>query len=197
MDVDRTLLNEIELELKRQPLRINRSRKNTGDGGRTGTFGVVRKRVTRPNYSRLCWWRPKLYGLLLEFGTTHIKHDWNAITINQNYQCSSHYDAGNLGPSTVVGFGNYSGGELFFGGQLIDVRYKPFTGNFVHTIHHVLDFEGERYSLVYYYCPCDPDLPKPSVRLMPDGRHVFFMDEYPITDGLPHPNFNTQPKNIY
>jgi hypothetical protein len=186
------LLDDIERELKRQPLRISRSRKNTGPGGKTATFGVVRKRTSPPDYSRLCWWRPYLYGLLLEYAHKYISHDCNSMTINQLYQCMPHTDAGNIGPSTVVGFGNYTGGELYFGGEphgtLIDVRYKQFTGFFQNTVHHVLDFEGERYSIVFYYCPCKSTLPPPSVRLTRDGRYVFYRGECPIVEGLPHPN---------
>ena len=51
------------------------------DTERSLTFGVVAKRCLPPDYSRLCWLRPKLYYHLLEFGKKHVDISFNSITI--------------------------------------------------------------------------------------------------------------------
>ena len=38
---------------------------------------------------------------------------YETITINVNFQCAWHRDTGNRGDSTIIGLGDYSGGQLF------------------------------------------------------------------------------------
>ena len=186
--------DKIIAELEQRPLQVNRYRKQAGRG-QSQTFGVVKRRCLLPDYSTLCWKRPYLYHLLLNFGNVFIKINWNSITINQNYQCSPHKDKNNSGESVLVAFGDYEGGELsIFEGEkkgVHDVKNKLFQCDFSQVLHHVLPFTGNRYSLVFYYTPVsfskktnETILPPPSVRLI-DGKHVFYRGD--SSDRLPHP----------
>ena len=186
-------LNIIENELKKRPVHITKSRQLSGRG-RSEAFGVVNKRILQHDYSRFCWLKPLLYKYLLEFGNKYITHEFNAITLNQNYQCSPHRDRGNVGVSTVVAFGNYTGGNLnLLDGNIkgsYDICCKPITANFGNITHSVEPFTGNRYSLVYYSTVKPKiELPPPSVRLY-NGKYTFFRGEQPILkkEGLPHPN---------
>lgn len=58
-------------ELQRKPLK-----------GRSFTFGVTTKRTGTPDYSRLCWMRPRLYKLLLEFAEKHVKIPHTTCVLN-------------------------------------------------------------------------------------------------------------------
>ena len=100
-------------ELERKPIPLNHYRKKTGDG-RSGALGIVNRRSLPADYSRLCWKRPYLYKLLLDFGKTFVPPEvqWNAITLNQNYRARPHYDRHNIGKSYLVAFGDYTGGDL-------------------------------------------------------------------------------------
>lgn len=40
-------------------------------------------------------------------------HKYTNITVNKNLKCKMHTDRGNIGPSYIVGFGDYSGGRLY------------------------------------------------------------------------------------
>ena len=98
-------------ELEKRPLRKNRYGKEAGLG-RSQTFGVVNRRSLPADYSRMCWKRPYLYKLVLDFGRDFIKIPFNAVTLNQNYQCAPHRDKNNSGVSSIIAFGDFTGGSL-------------------------------------------------------------------------------------
>ena len=183
------ILDQIIHELERQPLQNNRYRKSTGLG-RSQTFGVVFRRSSPPDYSRWCWKRAYLYSLLIEFGDKYVDVPFNAITLNQNYKCLPHRDTGNEGESTIIAFGNYTGGALLIhegDTQIHDIKMKSLTRDFSKLTHSVADFSGERYSLVFYQRPINNTLPLPSVKLV-NGAYCFYRGGELITArGLPHP----------
>lgn len=183
---------DIYQELMRQPLAVNRYR-NTAGEGRSQTFGVVARRCLKPDYSRQNWLRPELCKMLQDFGTQYVDISWNAITVNQNYRAAPHYDKNNIGKSYLVGFGDYTGGDLvlhrWFGEDKIDVRYKPVVMDFKTTLHSVSAFEGMRFSLVYYWCDMrGAEVPPCDVRQV-NGKWQFFRGDEMIDKkkGLPHP----------
>tara|TARA_R110000868_G_scaffold369347_2_gene632729 strand:+ start:534 stop:1124 length:591 start_codon:yes stop_codon:yes gene_type:complete len=184
----------IRTELQRRPLEVNRYRSLSGDG-RSQAFGIVNRRCLPPDYSRNCWNRPYLYSLLLEFGDKYVKDiSWNAITVNQNYRAEPHRDKGNRGNSFLVAFGSYAGGELeIHDGELIgkhNIWCTPIITDFKECLHSVKDFEGERYSLVYYNANVrNLDLPPPMVLQHEDGKFYFYRGAECIDPdiGLPHP----------
>ena len=178
---------DIIYELKRQSLPLNAYR-NTSGKGLSQAFGVVGRRCLPPDYSRMCWLRPYLYKLLLDFAEKHVKIPFTSITLNQNYKADPHKDKGNVGESFLVAFGDYQGGELeIHEGELKglhDVR-TPIITDFSKILHSVKDFTGERYSLVFYTARKSESLPPPSVREVA-GKYVFFRGDEQIK-GLPHP----------
>lgn len=175
-------------ELCRRPIPENKYR-NIAGAGRSQAFGVVGRRCLSPDYSRNCWLRPYLYKLLLEFGKKHVGIPFTSITVNDNYKAAPHRDRGNIGESYLIGFGEYSGGELqIYEGDLsgcYNVRYNPLVTDFSKVLHSVKQWEGQRYSLVYYTAKNSSQLPAPGVRSI-DGKWVFFRGEEQC-DGLPHP----------
>lgn len=180
-------------ELERRPLPLNKYRKRVGDG-RSQTFGVVHRRNLAPDYSRLCWLRPKLYKHLLDFADKHVNIPYNAITVNQNYKSQPHYDKHNLGNSFLVGFGDYTNGELkIYESDLSgehNIRYNPIIADFSKLLHSTNDWTGNRYSLVFYqfHLPNKPViLPSPSVKLEDNTYKFYRGDEYIDRKiGLPH-----------
>jgi|688.fasta_scaffold07436_9 hypothetical protein len=193
MQVPPEAFDEIIQELQRQPLPMNEYRISSGSG-RSQVFGVVGRRCLPPDYSRLCWTRPYLYKLLLDFGKQHVPIPWNAITCNQSYKADKHYDKNNVGDSFLVSFGKYTGGDLLIHeGDLSgnhNICYKPIVTDFSKVLHSVEEFEGERYSLVYYYYKNNRsvELPLPSVK-EEEGKYYFYRGTSKITkeEGLPHP----------
>lgn len=174
-------------ELKRQKLPVNNYRNKSGSG-RSQAFGIVCRRCLPPDYSRLCWQRPYLYKLLLDFGKKYVSIPFTSITVNQNYKASKHRDKGNTGQSYLVAFGNFTGGELeIHEGPLTgihDVR-SPLITDFSKVEHSVRPFTGDRYSLVFYVAKKSEGLPVPSIE-QHHGKWVFKRGDE-IIEGLPHP----------
>jgi hypothetical protein len=181
-------LNAIVDELLTRPLAINKYRTRAGQGV-TQTFGVVNRRSLPPDYSRLCWKRPKLYKMLLDFGARFVPIPYTSITVNHNYRANPHRDKGNVGPSFLIGAGDYKGGTLrIYEGDLSgchDISGRPLITDFSKALHGVEEFEGNRFSLVYYTARKAETLPLPTV-LLQEGRYVFYRGEQPC-NGLPHP----------
>jgi hypothetical protein len=181
-------------EIHRSPLPVNYYRKRTGEG-RSQAFGIVGKRSMPPDYSRMCWKKPYLYKLLLDFGEKYVDISWNAITLNHNFQCGPHTDKNNIGDSFIVAFGEFQDGELLIHDTEIcgfyDIRHTPIKGDFSKMLHSVAEYTGERFSLVYYQYH-DPrwtfNVPPPSV-VQINGEWIFKRGDVLIrkNEGLPHP----------
>jgi|688.fasta_scaffold124793_4 hypothetical protein len=196
MEIPKEAFDAIYQELKRKPLDKNEYRYKSGSGI-TQAFGLVNKRSMPPDYSRQCWLRPYLFKLLLEFGDQYVPREvaWNAITVNQNYKADKHRDKNNKGNSFLVAFGDYHKGRLLIHeGDLSgahNIQYRPIVTDFSKVLHSVEDFDGERFSLVYYTFAKKgvvPELPPCSVR-EENGEYFFYRGEQKITkkNGLPHP----------
>jgi len=94
-----------------------------------------------------------------------------SININKNYAGRLHRDGNNVGPSFLHAFGDFTGGQLNYFAEddrslkleaieetCSDERVKVDVGKGLLLFdgkrgHFVDDFEGERYSLVYFCCP--------------------------------------------
>ena len=136
-----------------------------------------------------------MYKLLLDFGNQYVDISFNSITVNQNYQADKHRDKNNLGVSFLVGFGDYYKGRLLIHeGDLSgahDIQYRPIKADFSKILHSVEDWDGERFSLVYYTFARKgkvPDLPSACIK-EENGEYFFYRGGERITkkNGLPHP----------
>jgi hypothetical protein len=105
---------------------------------------------------------PEIYQKLLELGSYLIQDDFEFqknnslmnITLNKNFKTIPHYDA-NKSDSIIIGIGNYSRGRLVLYDQndnieYVDIKNKPFQFNGFETKHGTEDFDGDRYSIIYY-----------------------------------------------
>ncbi len=192
--IPKEAFDAIYQELKRKPLDRNDYRNKSG-AGISQCFGVVNKRSMPPDYSRQSWLRPYLHKLLWDFGDQYVPFCFNAVTVNMNYKADKHYDRNNIGNSFLVAFGDYQKGRLLIHeGDLSgshDIQYKPIVANFSKILHSVEDFEGDRFSLVYYTFARKgivPDLPPCTVK-EENGQYYFYRGDQKITKktGLPHP----------
>ena len=190
--IPESAFSAIQKELERQPLAINEYRLKSGSG-RSQVFGVVNRRNLAPDYSRNCWLRPYLYKLLIDFGSQYVDISYNAITVNQNYKAEPHRDKNNKGNSFLVAFGDYTGGELeILEGKnkgVYNINRTPIKDDFSKVLHSVKEFQGNRYSLVYYQFENKrlTELPPPSVK-EEDGKYYFYRGDVKINkkEGLPH-----------
>jgi hypothetical protein len=95
--------------------------------------------------------RPNLTNLLVCY-MKQAKPDFKftSIQVNKNYLSALHVDSNNMGPSFIVGFGNYIGGEVWqqgLGACDVNGKIVDMDGNMPHA---TLPFAGCRYTLVYF-----------------------------------------------
>ena len=139
----------IEL-LQKRPLQMNRERKNSGVG-RSIAFGIIYRRnlgLGRARYNKIY---PEVYSEILKI-TKLINPDVNytSFQLNDNYRSSPHVDANNDGTSCIIGFGDYTGGEINVDGKKYNIRYTPLHMDASIQLHYTEPWEGCRYSLVIF-----------------------------------------------
>ena len=98
---------------------------------------------------------PELNELIYKFGKQICKIPFKSVQVNKDYVCQRHIDKNNRGLSTIVGLGDYEGGNLFIekedGIEKINIRNNPieFDGSkFYHYNDEITS--GTRYSLVFF-----------------------------------------------
>ena len=98
----------------------------------------------------------KIYELAKELAKNN-DVEYTSIQFNKNYQCKKHIDGRNIGESTIIGLGNYTGGELlvYYDGPdepptKIDIKGKFFKFNGSEYYHETAEFQGERHTIVFY-----------------------------------------------
>ena len=111
--VERSDLEPIRLYLDTHNLGNNKYRVKVGEG-ESQCLGIVSKRSAPADLSRQSWLHPELHFLLMQFSEKYVKPyiSFTSIQVNKNYVCAPHKDTGNIGESYIVGFGDYSGGQL-------------------------------------------------------------------------------------
>ena len=96
--------------------------------------------------------RMDIYDEIIKLANSILPADFQylSIQVNQNCQTNAHKDNGNVGLSAIIGFGDYSEGDLvvedipvsiknrivFFDGSLYTHWTKPFTGNRYSIVYH-------------------------------------------------------------
>lgn len=79
---------------------------------------------------------------------------YNMVQINKNCVAKKHQDSGNVGRSTLVGLGSYTGGRTVFhldsGEYDVDISAMSATLRAQDIPHYSQEFEGLRYSLVFF-----------------------------------------------
>ena len=160
-------------ELRRKALPVNYDRMVAGSG-KSQAFGVIRRWSYRPWLSRNTWMRPELWSLLQEFARRHVTVPWSAVQVNDNYKSAPHRDKGNQGLSYIVGFGNYTGGELVIGEERLDIHHKAYLFNGSRLLHETAPWVGCRYSLVFFDIEWPAKFPRYTVtsRYVEDGTEV-------------------------
>ncbi|CAE7431770.1 unnamed protein product [Symbiodinium natans] len=153
------------------------------DWVKSDTLGLLRDRggdihVTKPTLRY-----PHVAEMLNKFLLQRLPNEaksfkWTSINLNCNYAARRHRDGNNFGPSFIQAFGNFTGGELSVWPEddksqklhelpesqkkTVDIKKNLvlFNGNTAHEVH---DFDGQRFSVVYFCCGCHAKTP-PSVQ---------------------------------
>ena len=136
--------------LKKKPIEIYRERKNSGVG-RSLPFGIINRRNYGLGRSRNNRRYPEHYTEMLKIAELiNPNCKWTSIMMNDNYKALPHRDKNNEGISCIVGFGDYTDGELNVEDKKIDIKYKPYHMDASIQTHFTEKWSGCRYSLVFF-----------------------------------------------
>jgi len=159
--------------LKRWPFFRNPWRRNVMEEGQTWVFsdtlGLLRDRQGDVHLTAPTRRYPQVAELFARWLTDRLpeeakKFTFTSMNVNCNYAAQIHRDNGNLGPSFIKAFGDFSGGTLNYwaedaGGKLealpksqkvtfdLQEGLALFNGNCAHSVE---PFQGSRYSIVYF-----------------------------------------------
>jgi len=202
-ELDESAFAPLLEHLSANKVAINKYRTKVGPG-RSQCFGMVRKRSMAPDLSRQSWMDPKMHWLLMRFALDYLPctFRFTSIQVNENYKCAEHKDIHNDGLSYIVGFGQYTGGDLMFPEtkQRFNIRHRPMLFNGSNILHSTDDWTGCRYSFVYHTLVSPPKFPM--VRMLMDYPAMLLKGEWVIQvlnipgqettylkkgHGLPHP----------
>lgn len=152
--VPASLFNRLLSMLVYENVPLNRERGNSG-AGRSVCFGRVGKRCSPPGPSRWNNKRPEVWEELQEIAKSlPVPEGWTSCVVNQDYVALPHYDSGNVGPSMIVSFGCYTGGELVVeqadGSHALSTYLTPTVGDFSKTKHYTKPLSGLKFSLVFF-----------------------------------------------
>lgn len=127
-----------------------------GDIGRTMTLGFGDTRHGIKDYSSNAKY-PALMKALVDYGNAivPIGFQYNGITLNHNVKAKKHIDSKNFGTSYITGLGEYTGGDLkVYKNETeydaMDLHNRAVGFNGAEMAHETCDFEGERYTIIYY-----------------------------------------------
>ena len=99
---------------------------------------------------------PELKDIFQELCDLHspTKLQVDQVQINKNWWSPPHKDSGNVGESSIIGLGDYEGGETVVeypkNHTEYDIKNKFARFNGSKFTHWTKPFEGKRYSLVFY-----------------------------------------------
>jgi len=114
--------------------------------------GVVAIRMSSEcRASRYTLDNPEPVRALVAYARRYIpEFRFSTIQINKNNRTALHVDRNNMGPSAIIGLGDYAGGEVWISGRgavNCKNRFVFFDGN---EPHATLPFTGTRYTLVFF-----------------------------------------------
>lgn len=149
--VDRADLEPIKLYLDTHKLGNNKYRVKVGEG-ESQCFGIVSKRSQAPDLSRQSWLHPELHFLLMTFSEKYVRPfiDFTSIQVNKNYVCAPHKDSGNQGESYIVGFGDYTDGQLCIEDADYNIQRRGLLFDGSEHLHWTKPWSGVRYTIVYH-----------------------------------------------
>jgi hypothetical protein len=119
---------------------------------RSATFGFVKERFSKKyNLSYMSRQKPYVYELLFNLGKKICRHNFTSIHVNKNLVCTKHKDKQNIGNSTIVSFGYYTGCTLMIEGVLSNTFHNPIEFNGFEKEHwNTDDLVGTKYSVIFY-----------------------------------------------
>lgn len=168
----------------------NPNRQNVNPEGRewvwSDNMGLTRDRLGSIHITKATTKYPEFTELIVKWLTDRLPAEckefkFTSLNLNKNYAARLHRDGNNFGPSMIAAFGKFTGGALNYWSEddkqkkLEDLPAKPtekypigsglalFNGNSAHSVDN---FEGSRYSVVYFTASCHAKLVQEDIQVL-------------------------------
>jgi len=133
----------------------SRAEEEEATGPRSMPLGLVLSWRLGVGVSRFTGVQEELTRLLcVSVRSAQPNFPFTSLQVNKNHMFALHVDNRNVGPSLILGLGDYLGGQLYVHGRgRLDVqrRWLEFDGNVPHL---TCGFSGERFSVVAFVHEC-------------------------------------------
>jgi hypothetical protein len=86
----------------------------------------------------------------MDYAKKHVQIPFTSIQVNQDMMCAEHLDKSNVGLSYIVGFGEYTEGELCITDCKYNIRHQPLLFDGSKMLHKTEPWIGSRYTLVFH-----------------------------------------------
>lgn len=130
---------------------VNKDNRRKFPRHRSVVFGLVKQRVSRiVDQSRFSKLYPEIHDEIFRIGNL-LEFNFTSVQLNQNLVCPPHVDSNNIGNSILVGFGDYTGGNIVLNNKEYDINCLPIIFNGSKIEHYNTEITcGNKYSLVFY-----------------------------------------------
>jgi hypothetical protein len=146
------IFNQLEQITLTKVISTGRNNRYNFPEHRRATFGYVRERFSgKYNISLYSRKHKLIYEKLFELGLQICNHSFTSIHVIKNLICPPHKDPNNVGNSTIVSFGNYTGCKLIIEDIEQDAYETPIEFNGHEKQHwNTDDLQGTKYSVIFY-----------------------------------------------
>lgn len=92
-----------------------------------------------------------VHQAIFEVGQSFCPHPFTSVHLNHNVSCPPHIDGNNNGESTIISFGDYTGGNLVIENTIFNACLTPITFNGAELWHwNTDDLTGNKFSMVFF-----------------------------------------------
>lgn len=137
--------------IKDNPVPFNTSRADVVGVGFTQVVGYTRDRRGNWKLSGYTEKHPEIFELLKNLAKKYIPDfKFTSVQLNENLKAKRHIDSINVGESIIVGFGDYTGGDLWIDGDTYSIKNRFVMFNGSELEHETMPFKGNRYVAVFF-----------------------------------------------
>lgn len=143
-------MKRVQETIKEIHIPMNFSRHNSGIGHSISLGRVSDRYHHKMGNGRYDSKYPELKKAIWALGKKIVPFPFTTVQVNYNYKTKPHIDGHNVGNSLILGFGDYSGGDLVVSGKSYNIKNTPTIFNGSLHLHSTKPYTGERYSLVFF-----------------------------------------------
>ena len=118
---------------------------------KNAVWGIIKKRFTNKiELSAFSMRHPEIWEEIKRIGKLICPFEFSSVQMNKNLVCPPHKDRKNKSKSVLISFGKYTGGYIVVEGVTYNAYHTPTIFDGCKLEHKNTEFEGTKYSLVFF-----------------------------------------------